>query len=117
MHELSVCQALMTQLEQIAAREGAIRIERVCVQIGPLSGLEPELLRQAFSIARAGSLAGDAHLDLELMPLRVRCRSCGAESDAEPRRLVCAACGDYRTQVIAGDELLLSRVELTRATH
>jgi hydrogenase nickel incorporation protein HypA/HybF len=46
--------------------------------------------------------------------VRVRCRTCRAETDAEPNRLVCGTCGDFRTDLISGDELLLVSVELER---
>jgi hydrogenase nickel incorporation protein HypA/HybF len=115
MHELSVCQAMMTQVEEIAAREGASSVATIVIRIGPLSGVVPELLQQAFTIARAGTLAADAELITERQPIRIRCLACDAESDAEPNRLLCGACGSYRTQVISGDELLLASVELDLA--
>lgn len=112
MHELSVCQALVRQLRDIAREQHAIRITRVIVQIGPLSGVEPELLRHAYPIASAGSPAADATLVLEPLPIRVHCENCGADSDASANRLLCGVCGDYRTRLISGDELLLASVEL-----
>ncbi|MFA7387453.1 MAG: hydrogenase maturation nickel metallochaperone HypA [Thiohalobacteraceae bacterium] len=115
MHELSVCQALVRQLQDLAHQEGAARITKVVVQIGPLAGIEAQLLRHAYPIASAGSLACDAELVIEDLPLRVRCETCGAESDATPNRLLCGACGDYHTQLLSGDELLLAQVELERA--
>lgn len=122
MHELSVCQALVRQLRDIAREQRAARITRVVVQIGPLSGVEPELLRHAYPVASAGSPAADAALILEPLPIRIHCESCGADSDAAANRLLCAACGDYRTRLISGDELLLASVELeaepaSAATH
>jgi hydrogenase nickel incorporation protein HypA/HybF len=74
----------------------------------------PELLEQAFSIARAGTIAEQAELLSEPQPIRVRCSQCDAESDASVSRLVCGVCGDYRTRLLSGDELLLASVELTR---
>ena len=115
MHELSVCQALIRQLDAIARDEQAARITRVVVHIGPLSGVEAQLLRQAYPIASAGSPAADAELVLESLPIRVRCERCGAETEAKANRLVCGACGDYHTRLIGGDELLLTQVELERA--
>lgn len=112
MHELSVCQALVRQLRDIAREQHAVRITRVIVQIGPLSGVEPELLRHAYPIASAGSPAADAALVLEPLPIRVHCENCGADSDASANRLLCGVCGDYRTRLISGDELLLASVEL-----
>ncbi len=48
MHELSVCEALVDQLRDLAARESAQRITRVLLRIGPFSGVVPELLEHAF---------------------------------------------------------------------
>ena len=114
MHELSVCQGLMTQVEQIAHRENAERVTRILLSVGPLSGVEPQLLRDAFPIAAAGSLAEQADLDIDSQPIRVRCQTCGAETDATPNRLLCGACGDFRTRLISGDEMLLMSLELER---
>jgi hydrogenase nickel incorporation protein HypA/HybF len=115
MHELSVCQSLLRQVAEIARREGAERVELIRLRIGPLSGVEPDLLEQAFGIARAGTVAADAELVIEQLPVRVRCTRCGAETDARPNRLLCGRCGDYRTRLLSGDELLLASLELTRA--
>lgn len=117
MHELSVCQALVRQLTEIAQREDAARITKVVVQIGPLSGVEAQLLRQAYPIASAGTVAANAELVLERLPIRVRCETCGAETDASANRLLCGVCGDYHTQMLSGDEMLLAQVELERLSE
>lgn len=115
MHELSVCQALLVQVEQVARQNAAHSVEKVVLRIGPLAGVEPRLLQDAFPIARAGTVAAAAELVIEELPLTVRCRNCGAETTATPSRLICGACGDWHTQLISGDELLLASVELTKA--
>lgn len=117
MHELSVCQAMMAQVEEIAAREGASAVAAIVIRIGPLSGVVPELLQQAFTVARAGTLAAEAKLVTEEQPIRIRCLECDAESEAQANRLLCGACGSYRTQVLSGDELLLASVELAVADN
>jgi hydrogenase nickel incorporation protein HypA/HybF len=114
MHELSVCQGMMSQVEQIARREHAVRVTRILLSVGPLSGVEPQLLRDAFPIAAAGTLAAGARLDIDSQPIRVRCETCGAETDASPNRLLCGSCGDYRTRLTSGDEMLLMSLELER---
>lgn len=112
MHELSVCQALIRQLQDIAREQRAAAVTSVTVQIGPLSGVEADLLRQAFPLASAGSVAETAQLVIEKLSIRVRCESCGAETAAEPNKLVCATCGDWHTRLVSGDEMLLASVEL-----
>jgi hydrogenase nickel incorporation protein HypA/HybF len=111
-HELSVCQALLTQVAEIAAAHGAGAVVRITVEVGPLSGVEPGLLSNAFDVVRTGSCAADAALLIETSAVMVSCLACGAESEVRPNRLLCAACGGYRTRIIRGDELCLRRVEL-----
>jgi len=113
MHELSVCLALLDQVQTVARAHGATGVERIVLHVGPLSGVEAPLLENAFPLAAAGTVAERAFLDIELTPVRVRCKDCGAETAAEPNRLVCGRCGGFRTRVIVGEEMLLARLELT----
>lgn len=113
MHELSLCQALLDQVEQIAREHGASRVERIVLKVGPLSGVEGSLLRHAYPLAAIGTVAEHAELVIEPAPVRVRCNLCGAETDATPNRLLCGACGAFQTRLISGDELLLANLELT----
>jgi hydrogenase nickel incorporation protein HypA/HybF len=112
MHELSVAQALVEQIEAIVREQHAASATALRVKIGPLSGVVPELLASAFTLAAAGSLAEQAAMELVDAPVRVRCQTCGAESEAAMNRLLCGACGDWHTQLLSGDELILESVEL-----
>ena len=117
MHELSVCQAMITQVETIARTHGARGVRRVYLSIGPLSGVEPQLLAQAFPLACTGTVAQQAELNIESLPVRVHCDTCGEETPARPNRLVCGVCGDWHTHIISGDELLLTSVELITSSE
>ena len=107
-----MCLALISQVENIARQQRATSVKTVIIRIGPLSGVEPDLLAQAFPLASAGTVAEASKLVIENLPIRVRCQSCGAESAAKANRLVCGQCGDWRTQLLSGDEMLLASVEL-----
>ena len=93
----------------------AMGVTRIRVRIGPLAGVVPELLASAFSLAAAGSRMEHAELDLADAPIRVRCQTCGAESEAAMNRLTCAACGDWQVDVTSGEQMLLRRVEIETA--
>jgi hydrogenase nickel incorporation protein HypA/HybF len=112
MHELAICQALLEQVEGIA-RQRSARVNRVRLAVGPLSGVEPGLLERAYPLACAGTSAEGSQLEISDAPVRVRCRTCGAESAASANRLLCGECGDWRTELASGDELLLLNVELS----
>ena len=112
MHELSVCQALIERGERVARENDASRVVSIVISVGPLSGVEPQLLEHAYPLAAAGTIAEHATLTVETVPVRVRCRKCAAETVAEPNRIVCGACGDWQVDVTEGEEMLLRRVEI-----
>jgi hydrogenase nickel incorporation protein HypA/HybF len=113
MHELSVCQNLVIQVERIAREQNA-RVSSITIKIGPLSGVETALVEQAYPLAVAGTCLSAARLIIDSLPVRVHCRVCQRDTVAAPNRMLCAHCGDWRTELLSGDELLLSSVELRR---
>lgn len=114
MHELSACQGLLEQLKAITRKHDARVVTRIKVPVGPLSGVESCVLKQAFPIASAGSIAAGAELIREDLPVQVHREHCGAEARAEANRLLCGRHGDYHTRRVGGDELLLANVELEK---
>ena len=113
MHEMAICTALLEQIEGIA-REHSAKVSRVHLSVGPLSGVEPRLLERAYQVICAGTVAENSELVVKEAAVRVRCRSCSAESSASAQRLLCAECGNWQTELTGGDELLLLKVELSK---
>lgn len=116
MHELAICQSLMDQVNEIALERHSTCVTSIVLGIGPLSGVEAELLRNAYPFASVGSVAEKAELVIETLPIKVICDTCGSESEALPNKLTCKQCGDWHTTLVSGDELLLMSVELETAT-
>nr|VFK61448.1 MAG: hydrogenase nickel incorporation protein HypA/HybF [Candidatus Kentron sp. TUN]VFK61844.1 MAG: hydrogenase nickel incorporation protein HypA/HybF [Candidatus Kentron sp. TUN]VFK70372.1 MAG: hydrogenase nickel incorporation protein HypA/HybF [Candidatus Kentron sp. TUN] len=112
MHEFSLCQALVRQIESIAKDHNTQAVRRIVLQIGPLSGAEIPLIEQAFPLVAAGTLAQDALLTIESAPVIVRCRMCGFTNETQPNQLSCAACGDLGTELISGDRMTLMQLEM-----
>lgn len=114
MHELAICQSIIQQVEQVAAQNNASKVTKITLQIGPLSGVETPLLQQAFPIANTGTIAQDAILEVQELPIRVRCNMCQHENEASMNKLLCTACGSWQTTLLSGDEMLLTSVELEK---
>ncbi len=89
-------------------------VTTIVIGMGPLSGVEAQLLKNAYPVASAGTIAEDAELVIEHLPIKVKCTQCGSESDALPNKLICKQCGDWRTTLISGDEMMLMSVELEK---
>ncbi len=113
MHELSVCVSLLEQVQDIAEQHDAVSVDKIVLRIGPLSGIEADLLAHAYPLAAAGTCAENADLVIEECDVVVRCTQCKAESTVPPNRLICSECGDYRTRVVNGDEMILQRLEFS----
>jgi len=116
MHEMSICQGLLDQVERIARDQGASRVESIVLSIGPLSGVEADLLGRAFEVARMATVAENAELEIQTGPVVVACRSCGASGEALPNRLLCPSCDTWQVDLVQGDELLLLRLEVSGIT-
>lgn len=114
MHELAICQSLMDQVERIALERNAQCVTSIVIGMGPLSGVEAQLLKHAYSIASTGTVAEQAELIVEMLPVRVRCNHCGYESEVLPNKLLCKHCGNWQTTLVSGDELMLLSVELEK---
>lgn len=113
MHEISIAQALLDQIEAAARPRGAVEVAAATIRVGPLSGVEPSLLRRAFEVARlARPMTARTELTLEIGEVVVSCASCERDGSASPGDLRCQYCASSRTSLRAGDELLLLRVEM-----
>lgn len=117
MHELSLCDDLLSQVVTIAAQNNAQSVASITVQIGALSGVEPILLETAFSLIKEGSIAEQAQLIIQSSAVTIFCKKCGEKSEVATNHLLCHACHSHETDVIKGNELILASVELNCVDH
>jgi hydrogenase nickel incorporation protein HypA/HybF len=108
MHELSIANAVLAvALEQ--ARDG--RIARVGMRIGHLRQISPTALRFSFGLVARDTRADGAALEVEDVPVHVRCDICGAASRPIAFPFGCTHCGALDVAVTAGDEMLIDWIE------
>jgi len=112
MHERSLVRALLRQIEEVAAEHEGSRVVAVSVQIGELSGVEPELLASAYDDLVHETQFFGSVLNLERIPLSAFCDECGNEFRIERYRFECDQCGSRQLTLRGGEELLLDSVTL-----
>lgn len=111
MHELSIAEDLITLIEDVARQNGATRVEAAVVEVGELSGIEPDALELAFEVVRRDTLAADCQLTIERVPLLVACTSCDWQGHAEKLAPLCAVCASP-VRVLGGRELRLKTIDI-----
>ena len=112
MHELSLVASVFDVLEDKARELGASRVSAVVLKVGAMSGVVPDLLESAFETYKEGTLAGQARLEIIVVPVRLRCPDCGGDTVREDADFSCAACGSRRVEIVEGRELVVERIEL-----
>lgn len=112
MHERSLVNALLCQVETLKRRERADRVLAVHVSVGAFSGVEPDLFGSAFAEAVAASPLRGADLKMQQVPLEARCDACACEFLVERFRFCCPACDGRRVTVLRGEELMLESVTM-----
>jgi len=112
MHEMSLCESVLQVLEQNAAGRGYRRVKTVWLEIGNLSGVEPEALRFSFEVVVRGSLADGARLEIVEVPAQAWCARCAATVEVTRRFDACPVCGGFQLQITSGDELRIRELEV-----
>lgn len=111
MHESSLIASLLTQVAQLVANQAVEEVEEIRLQVGPLAGVEPLLLREAFLRLREGTVAGRAELVIDAVGLTCQCRECRLTFTTEELRTCCPDC-DAMADVMAGDAVVLESVKI-----
>ncbi len=112
MHEYSVVQALLDQIENIAEENKATQVSKVIVKIGVMSGIEVHLLEVAFNTFKEKTIADGAEFIINIQQIKVECASCGEVSELEKVEYCCRACESTAIKVIDGEDMFLMSLEM-----
>lgn len=112
MHELSIVASLFEILEEKAKEQKSKKVISVKVKVGALSGVVPEFLKTAFDVYKKDTIADEAELEMEKVPLKIKCQKCGKEIIKDDFVFLCEKCGSRELKTLAGTELLLEKIEL-----
>lgn len=114
MHEVSIAHGIIEVVSRQCSAGGYRGIESINVRIGRASGIMPDALLFAFDAIKAGSLARDAVLKIEELPVAGRCRDCGGDFTVEEEFvLACPLCGGLSFQITGGREMDIVDMEVT----
>ena len=117
MHEISIAESIVQIAEAKAREQNARSIQVIKLRLGTFTTIVAEALQFAFEICRAGTLARNASLEIESVPMVVRCVVCEAETQpAGGVCLICEQCG-FPLEIVSGEELQIEYIEVDSDTE
>lgn len=113
MHEVGMMQHILEMAVERAKQEGAQHINRVHMRVGSESGVVPDSLTFAFEVAKKGTIAEAAQLEVEDVPVLCYCANCEIEFHPVDSLYECPECHQLYREVRQGKEFELAFLDVS----
>ena len=95
-----------------ATAHNAERVVQINVRAGQLRGIVPEQLKFCFGFMAEDTIAKDADLVINTLPIKARCKKCGETFLVREYRFACPECESDKVEVVQGMELMVENIEI-----
>lgn len=113
MHEMSIAQTILEQLDTLAGEYAPQRITRVRLVWGELQQIHEPSLREAMRILLHDGPMADMTLDLTCEPIQGRCRPCDVIFNLDEANFTCPTCSRDDYDILPDRPLTLEQIDLT----
>jgi hydrogenase nickel incorporation protein HypA/HybF len=113
MHEFAIAQNILAICLEHAKEHHARHIQRITLQFGQMTGVEPEALKGCFALLADRTMAAGAELYIVIVPLTARCQACEQVVAIEPPRFFCPVCNSTQLTLVSGREMKIEQLEVT----
>jgi hydrogenase nickel incorporation protein HypA/HybF len=113
MHEASVAMSVIEIAERHCRDAGYSKVSSIDLRIGKGSGVLPDALEMAFDIVKLETMAAEAVLNIEAIPLGGKCRACGETFTTDDQFiLACPSCQATDLCLEQGREMDIIEIEV-----
>lgn len=110
MHEMSIAEELVRQVEDVAREHGGQSVSEVEVELGVFRQVVPEALEIAFAALAEGTVAEGAVLKMTEKGIVGLCRVCQNRFEASLETFQCPRCSEADVEIVEGDDIVLKSV-------
>ena len=121
MHELSMADAMVKTVLDVAEKNDAIEIIEVTIEIGKLTMLNPEQIRFLLEVLVENTLLEGAEVNIVELPVELKCNLCEytglADMDDSDHYLAivkCPECGERNVEITAGRECNVKNIKIEK---
>jgi len=111
MHEIRIAEDLANIVLETADMEGLCRVTGVNISFGQLVQIVPDIFEFAFREAVSNTLAKDAKVNIEIIPVIMVCSDCGCEFHVRDNLFACNNCNSTDIEIVNGKELFVRSIE------
>ena len=114
MHEISLVKNIFGSLDTVYSEPEQKKIKTIHLTVGLLSNVEPILMQNAYEavVATERPVYKDCRLEIKVLPIIIECANCQNTTEIKNFIFLCAHCQRPNNNVIQGNELLISGVEM-----
>jgi hydrogenase nickel incorporation protein HypA/HybF len=111
MHEIRIAEDLSEIVLEVAARENLSKVTKVHISFGQMIQIVPDIFNFAFREIVRETIATDAEIDIEILPLKMKCKNCNTELLINDNSFSCDICGSAELEITQGKELFIKSIE------
>jgi hydrogenase nickel incorporation protein HypA/HybF len=114
MHESSLAHSILEIVDEQCHEQGFTTVGSIVVRLGTATGVMPESLQFAFDALKEPTVAKDATMTIEIVPVGGSCSSCKKEFDMPDVQFIfaCPLCGSKDFAVSRGREMEITEMEM-----
>ncbi|MBW2053420.1 MAG: hydrogenase maturation nickel metallochaperone HypA [Deltaproteobacteria bacterium] len=115
MHELAVTERILAVILKHAGTNNVNKVLSIQLKMGELSDLEDEWVQKYFDYLSKGTIAENAKLKIERIPVVMECDNCGQSFEVDIRKIkeiVCPECANKKCSLISGKEYYIKDMEV-----
>ncbi len=112
MHEISITQQMVDLVLKEAEKSGAKRVRQINLVIGEMATVVDECIQFYFDFISKNTLAQDAKLTFQRVPLNAKCLDCQTVFSPKETDWKCPNCRKWDAEIIAGKEFYLDSLEI-----
>ena len=115
MHELPVTKSICEIVLRHAAKNDAVRVVSVTLEVGALSDLQREWVQRYFDHLSRDTVAEGAWLDIDRVPAVFRCNRCGQQFEVSSLLegdFGCGRCRSADVVLVSGKQYLVKSIEV-----
>lgn len=108
-------QSILDLVLEYAEKYNAKKVTKINLVIGELSGFIPEWMQRYFDFISKDTIAYNAEVNVEWVPVTVQCKSCGQEFQLtkESIEFHCPVCGPgAQIEILSGRDYTLKSIEV-----